>query len=66
MIDGLSQNYTFSNQYVFYNADYKERVLAVLDSSGRVLVYQYDSDKYSGSVFHIYQGEIPDLECTKS
>ncbi len=59
MIDGLSQNFTFSNQYVFYNADYQNRVLAVLDSSGRVLAYQYDSDKYSKSVFHIYQGDIP-------
>jgi hypothetical protein len=56
IIDGLSQNFTFSNQYVFYDADYKDKFLAVLDSSGRVLVYQYDSDKNPGPAFHSYQG----------
>ena len=48
MGDALSlQNITFSNDYYFYDADYKSKVLLVLDSSGRAMAFQYEMDKYS-------------------
>ena len=44
--DGKSiQNATFTTVCDFYDADYKNKVLIVLDSLGRVVTYSYEPDE---------------------
>lgn len=66
MADSLSvQNITFSNDFYFYDAHYQSKVLIVLDSSSRVLAYQYEADKATQPTQNRYMDDNFNLQCTQ-